>query len=88
MKSAPVCAVLIAAALFSSNEAGTGAQRPVVPPSPPTFDVVLEEAQIPMSDGVRLAADLWRPHGTGDNARFPVLLEYLPYRKNDGRSSR
>ena len=56
------------------------------PPSPPTFDVALEEAWIPMGDGVRLAADLWRPKGKGDRGRFPVLLEYLPYRKTESRS--
>lgn len=41
-----------------------------------------------MADGVRLAADLWRPKGPGDRGRFPVLLEYLPYRKTEGRGSR
>jgi len=54
-------------------------------PSPPTFDVALEEAWIPLADGVRLAADLWRPKGPGDRGKFPVLLEYLPYRKTEGR---
>jgi putative CocE/NonD family hydrolase len=57
-------------------------------PSPPTFEVTLEEAWIPMEDGVRLAADLWRPKGPGDRGKFPVLLEYLPYRKNESRGSR
>ena len=57
------------------------------PPSPPTFDVVLQESWIPMKDGVRLAADLWRPKGKGDGGPFPVLLEYLPYRKTDSRGS-
>ncbi len=56
--------------------------------SPPTFDVTLEEAWIPMPDGVRLAADLWRPKGPGDSGRFPVLLEYLRYRKTEGRGRR
>jgi len=41
-----------------------------------------------MADSVRLAADLWRPKGPGDCGRFPVLLEYLPYRKTEGRGSR
>jgi uncharacterized protein len=39
---------------------------------------------IPMSDGVRLAADLFRPAGEG---RWPALLNYLPYHK-DGRGGR
>ena len=67
---------------------GAAPQPSALPPSPPIFDVVLEEVQIPMSDGVRLAVDLWRPKGAGDDRPFPVLLEYLPYRKNDGRSGR
>jgi putative CocE/NonD family hydrolase len=41
-----------------------------------------------MPDGVRLAADVWRPKGPGDGERFPVLLEYLPYRKNESRGDR
>jgi putative CocE/NonD family hydrolase len=61
---------------------------PKLEPSPPVFDVALEETWIPMADGVRLAADLWRPKGPGDRGRFPVLLEYLPYRKTEGRGSR
>jgi putative CocE/NonD family hydrolase len=58
---------------------------PKLEPSPPTFDVALEEAWIPLADGVRLAADLWRPKGPGDRGKFPVLLEYLPYRKTESR---
>jgi putative CocE/NonD family hydrolase len=36
--------------------------------------------RIPMPDGVTLAADLFRPDAPG---RYPVVIEYLPYRKND-----
>jgi uncharacterized protein len=57
-----------------------------VGPSPPTYAVTMEEASIPMKDGVRLAADLWRPKG--ETGRFPVLLEYLPYRKDEDRGDR
>lgn len=35
---------------------------------------------IPMRDGVKLAADLHVPTGAGP---FPLILEYLPYRKDD-----
>ncbi|MFY9551368.1 MAG: CocE/NonD family hydrolase, partial [Thermoanaerobaculia bacterium] len=44
----------------------------------------IEEVWIPMKDGVKLAADLWRPDGAGGGP-FPVLLEYLPYRKTEAR---
>ena len=77
-------------ALFSLLAAAgiLGVSGPPLPPSPPAFEVVLEEAWIPMPDGTRLAADLWRPRGAGDKGRFPVLLEYLPYRKTEARGGR
>jgi predicted acyl esterase len=55
-------------------------------PSPPAYGMTLEEAWIPMPDGVRLAVDLFLPSGGKPGERFPVLLEYLPYRKAEGRS--
>ena len=67
---------------------GTAWSRPnTLPASPPVFEVVMEEASIPMPDGVRLAADIWRPKGAGDKGPFPVLLEYLPYRKTESRGT-
>ncbi|MGH9337459.1 MAG: CocE/NonD family hydrolase, partial [Vicinamibacteria bacterium] len=54
-------------------------------PSPPDYEIGMKEAWIPMPDGVRLAADLYLPSGGGPEERFPVLLEYLPYRKTEGR---
>lgn len=36
-----------------------------------------------MRDGKRLAVNLFVPHGASKHARFPVILEYLPYRKDD-----
>ena len=54
-------------------------------PSPAAYEIALQEARIPMPDGVRLAADLYMPSGGRPGERFPVLLEYLPYRKTEGR---
>ncbi len=77
---------LAAMLLVSCAIASTAYSRPKpLPASPPTFDVTMEEASITMPDGVKLAADIWRPKGKGDTARFPVLLEYLPYRKTESR---
>ena len=45
----------------------------------------MTEAWIAMPDGVRLAADLYWPDGAHKNEQFPVLLEYLPYRKDESR---
>ncbi len=46
---------------------------------------VEETAWIPLSDGTRLAARIWRPAG-GDPC--PAVLEYLPYRLRDGTRAR
>jgi len=43
---------------------------------------VIREARITMPDGVRLAATLYLPPDA-DTVRVPVVLEYLPYRKDD-----
>lgn len=51
------------------------------------YEIELQEAWIPMPDGTRLAADLYLPKTEG-NEKFPVLLEYLPYRKDEHRKLR
>ena len=53
-----------------------------------SHEIEIEEAWIPMPDGVRLAADLYMPDGAEPGERFPVLLEYLPYRKTEDRGAR
>jgi hypothetical protein len=57
------------------------------PPSPAAYGVNLVKAWIPMKDGVRLAATLYMPGGTNPGDKFPALLEYLPYRKDDGTAA-
>jgi uncharacterized protein len=47
----------------------------------------IEHAWIPLSDGTRLAARIWLPVDAEDDAA-PAVLEYLPYRKNDGTAVR
>jgi hypothetical protein len=47
----------------------------------------MEQALIPMKDGVRLAATLYMPDGAKPGEKFPALLEYLPYRKDDGTAA-
>ena len=47
----------------------------------------MEQAWIPMKDGVRLAATLYMPDGAKPGETFPALLEYLPYRKDDGTAA-
>ena len=55
--------------------------------SAPTYGVRMETAWIPMKDGIRLAATLYLPDGAAPGAKFPALLEYLPYRKDDGTAA-
>ncbi len=47
----------------------------------------MEKTWIPMKDGVRLAATLYMPGGAKPGEKFPALLEYLPYRKDDGTAA-
>jgi hypothetical protein len=49
--------------------------------------IEVREIWIPMPDGIRLAASLFLPADRETAARFPVLLEYLPYRKDESRNS-
>jgi len=48
----------------------------------------IKEVWIPLADGVRLAASLFMPADRKADAQFPVLLEYLPYRKDESRKDR
>ncbi|SLN27237.1 CocE/NonD family hydrolase [Oceanibacterium hippocampi] len=47
----------------------------------------IENIWIPMPDGVRLAARLWRPRDAAGRP-VPAILEFLPYRKRDFMRSR
>jgi uncharacterized protein len=60
----------------------------VEPPSPAVYGVRMEDTWIPMKDGVRLAVRLYRPDGEKPEERFPALLEYHPYRKDDATAIR
>ncbi|WP_432636309.1 CocE/NonD family hydrolase [Albidovulum sp.] len=46
---------------------------------------IVESMFVPLPDGTRLAAKLWRPRDIGP---VPVILEYLPYRKREGTRGR
>lgn len=47
----------------------------------------MEQGWIPMKDGVRLAATLYVPEGAKPGEKFPALLDYLPYRKDDSTAA-
>lgn len=47
--------------------------------SEPRYDIVVEEnVKVPMTDGTKLAADIYRPKADG---KFPTLVERTPYDK-------
>jgi uncharacterized protein len=46
-----------------------------------------EHLWIPLSDGTRLAARLWRPEDALEDP-VPAILEYIPYRKRDSTRAR
>ncbi len=49
------------------------------------YDVLDDPAHwIPMPDGIRLAARVWRPVSS-DDLPVPAVLEYIPYRRRDAR---
>src|SRR5438270_13377959 len=45
------------------------------------------QAWIPMKDGIRLSATLYMPDSTKPGEKFPALLDYLPYRKDDAMAA-
>jgi uncharacterized protein len=85
------CAALatLAAAVALAGPAGPlAAQRPDLPLGRPEarFRVEVEKGvMIPMRDGVRLAANLYRPAGAGE--RLPAVLLRTPYNKETYRGS-
>ncbi len=59
------------------------------PKKPPALrSIHMEQQRIPMPDGVRLSATLYMPDSTKAGEKFPALLEYLPYRKDDATAAR
>jgi putative CocE/NonD family hydrolase len=60
-------------------------------PAPEARFAVSVERDVPIvaRDGVRLSANLWLPIPDGDRAtaRFPAILEMIPYRKDDWRAA-
>jgi putative CocE/NonD family hydrolase len=47
----------------------------------------IENTWIPLSDGIRLGARIWLPEDA-EQKPVPGILEYIPYRKDDGTAER
>jgi predicted acyl esterase len=65
-----------------------GSAFAVEPPSPPAYNIRMEDSWIPMKDGVRLAVKLYMPDGAKMDEKFPAVVEYHPYRKDDATAER
>ena len=81
--SLPIRAVLIMGFVFLVAR-NLAAQA--IPPIYATMKRV--QTTIPLKDGVRLAVSLYLPDGAKAEDKFPAILEYLPYRKDDWTLSR
>lgn len=78
-------ALLLATGLAAARSSGAPGASPqnYAGPSPAQYGFTMERERIPMRDGVTLAVTLYMPQGAPSGARFPVVLNYLPYRKDD-----
>ena len=47
-----------------------------------SMNINIQDTWIPMSDGARLGARIWKPD-QDDLRALPAILEYIPYRKDD-----
>ena len=83
LRSRVAFAILFALAISASLNALP------VPKTPPALRPVhMVQQSIPMPDGVPLSATLYMPDNAKPGEKFPALLEYLPYRKDDATAAR
>ena len=61
---------------------------PRVEPTPPVYEFAVQNVWLSLKDGVRLSVTFCRPVPREPGEKFPVLLEFLPYRKDDGGGGR
>jgi predicted acyl esterase len=88
MKAAKVGDVCgnVAAGLCCRSVSGLVCRSPAALPG--CYGANLEKLWIPMKDGVRLAASRFMSSGGKPGKKFPALLEYLPYPKDEGAMER
>jgi predicted acyl esterase len=55
---------------------------------PATYEFTFEQDFLTMKDGTRLAVDFYKPVAKTKDEKFPIVLEVLPYRKDDSFASR
>jgi len=73
--------VLLFAAIHTSH---IPAQSKIqVEATPPIYEFTIESDWLTMKDGVRLSVTFFKPSPRYPGEKFPVLFEFLPYRKDD-----
>jgi uncharacterized protein len=81
----PLAIVLLAIGLLAISASLYA--LPIPKESATLYSVRMEQQTIPMGDGIRLAATLYMPDNAKPGEKFPALLEYLPYRKDDATAA-
>ena len=78
-----ICFQLMLGTFLSFEASGRqSATQDRVEPSPPAYDFKVETGWITVRDGTRLAATYYKPVPKTPDEAFPVLFEFLPYRKD------
>ncbi len=83
-RSAHFCVLVFATFAIFAGATNPAQAQQARSPVPPIYDGVKKvQTWIPMKDGTRLAVNLFLPEGAKPGDRFPAILSYLPYRKDD-----
>jgi uncharacterized protein len=82
--SAARCAALLYLTLFPAQFLAAATEAAQATPS--LYEIQVREVWIPMPDGARLAATLYVPAPQQPAEKFPAVLEYIPYRKDEDKS--
>lgn len=73
--------VMSAGARPAAREAQSSTSKPLY------SGIRIEKTWIAIPDGVKLAVTLYLPEGAKPGEKFPAILEYIPYRKDDWQES-
>jgi predicted acyl esterase len=82
--ASPIFVLIVLMLLSAGSSSRPSASEGKVEPSSPVYDFKIETGWLTVQDGTRLAATYYKPVPKTPNETFPVLFEFLPYRKDDG----
>ncbi len=81
MKALPFLLLLFFLGPISARSAGPSKNQTEA--TAPLYDFFIESGWLTMKDGVKLSVTFLKPVPRSPDEKFPILLEYLPYRKDD-----